>query len=96
MSKVLVLYHSTYGHIEAMAQAEAEGARSGPGERSEAFGPGNLQGVGRSIAGRVARAGTENDLGAAARDDAVAIGGELDLRCGPGAHADPRLGDERR
>src|SRR5437879_668188 len=28
MSKVLVLYHSTYGHIEAMAQAEAEGARS--------------------------------------------------------------------
>ena len=28
MPKVLVLYHSTYGHIEAMAQAEAEGARS--------------------------------------------------------------------
>ncbi|HSV03465.1 MAG TPA: NAD(P)H:quinone oxidoreductase [Phenylobacterium sp.] len=28
MSKVLVLYHSTYGHIEAMAQAEADGARS--------------------------------------------------------------------
>lgn len=31
MSKVLVLYHSTYGHIEAMAQAEADGARSIPG-----------------------------------------------------------------
>lgn len=28
MSKVLVLYHSTYGHLEAMAQAVAEGARS--------------------------------------------------------------------
>ncbi|HEY0235333.1 MAG TPA: NAD(P)H:quinone oxidoreductase [Afipia sp.] len=28
MSKVLVLYYSTYGHIEAMAQAVAEGARS--------------------------------------------------------------------
>jgi NAD(P)H dehydrogenase (quinone) len=27
MTKVLVLYHSTYGHVEAMAQAEAEGAR---------------------------------------------------------------------
>ena len=31
MPRVLVLYHSTYGHIEAMAQAEAEGARSIPG-----------------------------------------------------------------
>lgn len=27
MAKVLVLYHSTYGHIETMAQAVAEGAR---------------------------------------------------------------------
>ena len=27
MSKVLVLYHSSYGHIEAMANAVAEGAR---------------------------------------------------------------------
>jgi len=31
MTRVLVLYHSTYGHIEAMARAEAEGARSVPG-----------------------------------------------------------------
>jgi NAD(P)H dehydrogenase (quinone) len=31
MARVLVLYHSTYGHIEAMAEAEAEGARSIPG-----------------------------------------------------------------
>jgi NAD(P)H dehydrogenase (quinone) len=31
MARVLVLYHSTYGHIEAMAKAEAEGARSVPG-----------------------------------------------------------------
>jgi NAD(P)H dehydrogenase (quinone) len=31
MPKVLVLYHSTYGHLELMAQAEAEGARSVPG-----------------------------------------------------------------
>ena len=28
MAKVLVLYHSMYGHIETMAQAVAEGARS--------------------------------------------------------------------
>lgn len=27
MTKVLVLYHSTYGHLEKMAQAVAEGAR---------------------------------------------------------------------
>src|SRR6516165_11685150 len=28
MTKVLVLYYSSYGHIEAMAHAEAEGARA--------------------------------------------------------------------
>ena len=28
MAKVLVLYYSSYGHIERMAQAEAQGARS--------------------------------------------------------------------
>lgn len=28
MAKVLVLYHSTYGHLEQMAEAVAEGARS--------------------------------------------------------------------
>src|SRR3546814_125324 len=28
MSKVLVLYYSTYGHIETMAKSVAEGARS--------------------------------------------------------------------
>jgi len=28
MSRILVLYHSTYGHIETMAKAMAEGARS--------------------------------------------------------------------
>jgi NAD(P)H dehydrogenase (quinone) len=27
MTKILILYHSFYGHIETMAQAEAEGAR---------------------------------------------------------------------
>ncbi|HZY15136.1 MAG TPA: NAD(P)H:quinone oxidoreductase [Ramlibacter sp.] len=31
MTKVLVLYHSFYGHIEAMAQAVAKGARAVPG-----------------------------------------------------------------
>ena len=31
MSKVLVLYYSTYGHIETMAQAVAEGARAAGG-----------------------------------------------------------------
>jgi NAD(P)H dehydrogenase (quinone) len=29
MTKVLVLYYSSYGHIETMASAEAEGARAG-------------------------------------------------------------------
>lgn len=29
MSKVLVLYYSSYGHLETMAQAVAEGARAG-------------------------------------------------------------------
>src|SRR5690606_2056590 len=31
MAKVLVLYYSMYGHIETMANAVAEGARSVPG-----------------------------------------------------------------
>jgi len=31
MSKILVLYYSSYGHIETMAQAVAEGARKVPG-----------------------------------------------------------------
>ena len=31
MAKILVLYHSFYGHIEAMAQAVAKGAREVPG-----------------------------------------------------------------
>lgn len=31
MVKLLVLYHSMYGHIETMAQHVAEGARSVPG-----------------------------------------------------------------
>jgi NAD(P)H dehydrogenase (quinone) len=31
MAKILVLYHSIYGHIEQMAHAEAEGAREVPG-----------------------------------------------------------------
>lgn len=31
MPKILVLYYSTYGHIETMAAAVAEGARSVPG-----------------------------------------------------------------
>ncbi|CAA2109450.1 NAD(P)H:quinone oxidoreductase [Variovorax paradoxus] len=31
MSKILVLYYSMYGHLEQMAQAVAEGARSVPG-----------------------------------------------------------------
>jgi len=32
MTKVLVLYYSSYGHIEAMAEAEAEGARAAGAE----------------------------------------------------------------
>lgn len=31
MKKILVLYYSMYGHIERMAEAVAEGARSVPG-----------------------------------------------------------------
>ena len=33
MAKVLVLYYSTYGHIETMAEAVAAGARTVPGTR---------------------------------------------------------------
>ncbi|MGH8276357.1 MAG: NAD(P)H:quinone oxidoreductase, partial [Steroidobacteraceae bacterium] len=33
MRKVLVLYYSSYGHIEAMAHAQAEGAAKVPGAR---------------------------------------------------------------
>jgi NAD(P)H dehydrogenase (quinone) len=32
MAKVLILYYSSYGHIESMAQAIAEGARAGGAE----------------------------------------------------------------
>ena len=32
MTKVLVLYYSSYGHIERMADAVAEGAREGGAE----------------------------------------------------------------
>ena len=31
MTKILVLYHSCYGHVEQMAHAQAEGARRVPG-----------------------------------------------------------------
>ena len=36
MAKVLVLYYSAYGHIEAMANAVAQGARDGAAIRNEA------------------------------------------------------------
>jgi NAD(P)H dehydrogenase (quinone) len=32
MAKVLVVYYSSYGHVEVMAHAEAEGARAGGAE----------------------------------------------------------------
>ncbi len=35
MPRVLVLYHSTHGHVEAMAEAEAEGARSVAGTQAD-------------------------------------------------------------
>ncbi len=35
MAKILVLYYSTYGHIETMAHAEAEGARAVKGTSVE-------------------------------------------------------------
>ncbi|PWG68126.1 NAD(P)H:quinone oxidoreductase, partial [Enterococcus hirae] len=31
MTRVLVLYYSSYGHIRSLAEAEADGARSVPG-----------------------------------------------------------------
>ncbi|WNK00814.1 NAD(P)H:quinone oxidoreductase [Thalassospiraceae bacterium LMO-JJ14] len=31
MTRILVLYYSSYGHVRALAEAEAEGARSVPG-----------------------------------------------------------------
>ena len=35
MTRVLVLYHSTYGHVERMAEAVAEGARSVEGVEAD-------------------------------------------------------------
>jgi NAD(P)H dehydrogenase (quinone) len=35
MTKVLVLYYSSYGHLETMANAVAEGARSVPGTQAD-------------------------------------------------------------
>lgn len=35
MTRILVLYYSSYGHVRALAEAEAEGARSVPGTRVE-------------------------------------------------------------
>jgi NAD(P)H dehydrogenase (quinone) len=35
MTKVLVLYYSSYGHLETMANAVAEGARSVPGAQAD-------------------------------------------------------------
>jgi len=35
MAKILVLYHSLWGHVETMAEAEAEGARSVAGTQVE-------------------------------------------------------------
>ena len=41
MSKVLVLYYSSYGHIEAMAAADGEGAReTGAGRHQTRTRPG--------------------------------------------------------
>lgn len=33
MTRILVLHYSSYGHVRALAEAEAEGARSVPGAR---------------------------------------------------------------
>jgi hypothetical protein len=33
MANILIVYYSSYGHIEAMAQAQAEGAARVPGAR---------------------------------------------------------------
>ncbi len=41
MTKVLVLYHSMYGHVEKMAEAVAAGAREVPGAQP-LFQPGDL------------------------------------------------------
>ena len=35
MTRVLVLYYSSYGHIRSLAEAEAEGARSLPGVQAD-------------------------------------------------------------
>ena len=47
MAKVLVLYYSSYGHIETMAQAFAEGAREVEGVTVEKKG---LPGTGGGVA----------------------------------------------
>ena len=49
MTKVLVLYYSSYGHVEAMAHAEAEGARAAGAEV-------DVRRVGENVPAEIAKA----------------------------------------
>jgi multimeric flavodoxin WrbA len=48
MTKVLVLYHSSYGHIEKMVEAVAEGARSAGAQVDAKRVPESSRSIGRS------------------------------------------------
>ena len=57
MTKVLVLYHSSYGHLETMAEAVAEGARSAGAEAVEGGNGGHQFHGGRRVHGAGAAVG---------------------------------------
>lgn len=76
MTKVLILYYSTYGHVEAMAEAVADGARSFAGTEVE------VRRVAETMPEETARAiGAKLDQAAALADpsqlehyDAIVVG----------------------
>lgn len=67
MTRVLVLYYSSYGHVRALAQAEAEGARSVPGVTAD------LRRVPETVPEAV-----RQQAGFVADDTAVAAPGDLE------------------
>ena len=76
MAKVLVLYHSFYGHIEAMAEAIAQGAQSVPGttvdiKRVPETVPAEVFRGARGKEDQAARIATPNEL---ANYDAIVFG----------------------
>ncbi|ATJ82338.1 NAD(P)H:quinone oxidoreductase [Halomonas beimenensis] len=75
MTRVLVLYYSSYGHVRTLAEAEAEGARSVPGVRVDLRRvPETVPAEVRDAAGYVADATPEARVEELPDYDAIIIG----------------------